>query len=173
MNKKILMAILALVMLATFIGTAKAQIEAQIEVKDFYGNNIDGETVLPDTVAYVNGTYKDLKGDAPASALMQVYYDDDLTSDPGWQYKEELFSGTINDGESITRTYNMTELGYYQFRWRCTKESGTSEMSILCIGEVGLGLAQVFVIPEPGTLAGLITALSAFGLLAVKRIRTK
>lgn len=173
MTKKILIAILALTMFAAIISIAKAQLKAQIEIKDSIGNIISGTDVPPNTVAYVNGTYEDLEGNAPATALMQVYYDNDLTSDPGWQFKEELFSGTINDGDSIIRTYNMTEFGYYQFRWRCTKESGTSGMSILCVREVGLDLGQVFVIPEPGTLAGLIMALSAFGFLAVKRIRAK
>jgi len=172
MNKKILIAILALVMFAAIIGIAKAQLEVQIEVKDFNGNNIDGETVFPNTVAYLNGTYKDLKGDAPASALMQVYYDDDLST-LDWQFRETLFNDTVNDGQSIERNYTMTELGYYQFRWRCAKESGTSEMSILCVQEVGIDLGLTTVIPEPGTLAGLIMALSAFGVLAVKRIRTK
>lgn len=172
MSKKILIAILALVMFAAIIGIAKAQLEVQIEVKDSNGNSIDGETVFPNTIAYVNGTYKDLKGDAPASALMQVYYDDDLST-PDWQLRKTLFNGTVNDGQSIERNYTMTELGYYQFRWRCTKEKGISEISILCIEEVGIKLGLVTVIPEPGTLAGLITALSAFGLLAVKRIRTK
>jgi len=172
MSKKILFVILALVMFAAIIGIAKAQLEVQIEVKDSNGNNIDGETVLPNTVAYVNGTYKDLEGDAPASALMQVYYDDDLST-PDWQFRETLFNDTVTNGQSIERNYTMTELGYYQFRWRCAKDSGTSEMSIRCVGEVGFDLALVLTIPEPGTLAGLIMALSAFGLLAVKRIRTK
>jgi len=173
MNKKISIAILALIMFAAFIGIAKAQIKAQIEIKDSGDNIISDTHVLPGTVAYVHGTYEDLSGNVPASALMQVYFDDDLTSGPGWQLKEELFSGPVNDGDTVTRTYTMTELGFYQFRWRCIKEAGTSGMSILCVREVGLDLGQVFVIPEPGTLAGLITALSAFGLLALKRIRTK
>lgn len=172
MNKKILITILALIMFAAIIGIAKAQLEVQIEVKDSNGNSIDGETVFPNTVAYVNGTYKDLKGDAPASALMQVYYDDDLST-PDWKLKETLFNDTVKNGQNIERNYTMTELGYYQFRWRCTKESGASELSILCVGEVGFKSALVHAVPEPGTLAGLITALSAFGLLAVKRIRTK
>lgn len=172
MSKKILITILALVMFAAIIGIAKAQLEVQIEVKDSNGNNIDGETVFPNTVAYVNGTYKDLKGDAPASALMQVYYDNNLST-PDWQLRKTLFNDTVNNGQSIERNYTMTELGYYQFRWTCTKESGTSEISTLCIEQRGQISALVLSVPEPGTLAGLIMALSAFGLLAVKRIRTK
>ena len=172
MSKKILITILALIMFATFISVAKATIEASIEIKDSGGNIISGTDVLPGTVAYVNGTYEDLDGNAPASASMKVYYDDDLSSGPGWQFRETLFTGTVNDGQSIVKTYTMTELGYYQFRWRC-EVAGTSGLSILCVLEVDLALTQVLVIPEPGTLAGLITALSAFGLLAVKRIRTK
>lgn len=172
MGKKIWIAVLALIMLAAIIGVAKATINAKIEITDSVGNIISDTSVPPGTVAYVNGTYIDLSGSRQASASMTVYYDDDLSSGPDWQFKETLFSGTVNDGQSIVETYTMTELGYYQFRWRC-EVIGTSGLSILCRQEVGLALAQVFVIPEPGTLAGLITALSAFGLLAVKRIRTK
>jgi len=148
---------------------AKAKgIDARIEVKDFNGNIISGGTVLLNTVAYVYGTYEDFDGNAPASGLMIVYYDDGS----GWEYRVTLFDGAVNDGQTIERTYTMTEHGYYQFRWRCTKEAaGTSGISILCTQEVAMALALTFVIPEPGTLAGLITALSAFGLLALRRIR--
>ena len=170
MNKKISIAILGLIMFAAVVGIAKAQIEAQIEVKDFNGNIISGETVLPGTVAHVYGTYEDLNGNAQASALMIVRYDDGS----GWEERATLFTGTVNDGETIERTYTMTEHGDYQFIWRCQKEgAGTSGISISCTQEVALDHVSLFVIPEPGTIAGLIMALSAFGLLAVKRIRTK
>ena len=172
MGKKIVIAVLALIMFAAIIGIAKARIEASIVVKDSSGNIL--ETVSPGTVAHVYGTYNDLDGNAPASASMQVWFDDDPSSGTGWQSRATLFSDQVNDGETIERTYTMMERGYYQFRWKCAKEAaGTSGISILCTQEVALTLAQVFVIPEPGTLAGLIMALSAFGFLAVKRIRAK
>jgi len=170
MNKKISIAILGLIMFAAVVGVAEAEIEARVEVKDFNGNVIGGETVPPDTVAYVYGTYEDLGGNAAASALMIVRYDDGS----GWEERATLFAGAVNDGETIIRTYTMTERGDYQFIWRCQKEgSGTSGISISCTQEVALDYVFMFVIPEPGTIAGLIMALSAFGLLAVKRIRAK
>jgi len=175
MNKKIAIAILASVMFLAIIGTAKATIEASIQVKDSGGNSIGGETVPLPTVAYVYGTYKDLDGNAPASATMQVYYDDDPTTGAGWQYRATLFTGTVNDEQTIESTYVMTEVGCYQFRWRCVKESSGSsdEMSILCTQEVALALAQVFAVPEPGTLAGLLMGLSAFGFLGVRSLRKR
>jgi len=165
MNKKICIAILGLIMFAAIIGITKAQIDASIEVKDSGDNSISGGTVLPGTVAYVYGTYVDLDGNAPASALMVVRYDDGS----GWDVPVTLFDGTVNDGQTIVRTYTMTEYGNYQFIWRCEAPSGVSEKC----GEVAIDYGLTFVIPEPGTIAGLIMALSAFGLLAVKRIRTK
>lgn len=170
MNKKISIAILALIMFAAIVGIAKAQIEARIEIKDSGGNIISDQTVPPSTVAYVYGTYVDKAGDAPASALMEVYYD----YGSGWEYRATLFTGMVNDGETIERTYTMTEHGHYQFRWRCQKEgTSTSKITISCTQQVSMDWAGVFVIPEPATLAGLLMALSAFGLLAVKRTRTK
>ena len=170
MKEKISILLIGLIMFVVVVGVAKAEIEARIEVKDFNGNIIGGETVPHNTVAYVYGTYKDLDGNAPASALMVVRYDDGS----GWEERATLFEGTVNDGETIERTYTMIEHGDYQFVWRCQKEgAGTSGMSISCTREVALDYVLMFVIPEPGTIAGLIMALSAFGLLAVKKIRTK
>jgi hypothetical protein len=170
MNKKISIAILALIMFAAVVGIAKAQIEAQIEIKDSGGNIISDESVPYNTVAYVYGTYVDNGGDVPASALMEAYYDDGS----GWEYRATLFTGMVNDGETIVRTYTMTEHGHYQFRWRCRKEgAGTSGLSISCTQQVSMDWGGVFVIPEPATIAGLLMALSAFGLLAVKRTRAK
>ena len=170
MNKKISIAILALMIFAAVIGTVNAKIEAQIAVKDFNGNIISGETVSHNTVAYVYGTYEDLGGNAAASALMVVRCDDGS----GWEERATLFEGAVNDGETIIRTYTMTEHGDYQFVWRCQKEgAGTSGISISCTREVALDYVLLFVIPEPGTIAGLIMALSALGLLAVKKLRIK
>ena len=170
MNKKISIAVLALIMFAAVVGIAKAQIEAQIEIKDSGGNIISDESVPVNTVAYVYGTYVDKDGSAPASALMEVYHDDGS----GWEYRATLFTGTVTDGQTIVRTYTMTERGHYQFRLRCEKEGiGTSKITISCTQQVSMDWAGVFVVPEPATIAGLLMALSAFGLLAVKRTRAK
>jgi len=159
-------------MFAAIIGIAKADIKASIEVKDSNpGNSIDGQTVPVNTVAYVFGHYEDLSGNTPASAIMEVYFDDGS----GWAYRATLFSGTVNDGETIIEPYTMTELGYYEFRWTCEKAgAGTSGMSIFCRQERAQARTTVqLVIPEPGTLAGLIMALSALAFLAVKELRIK
>lgn len=170
MKEKISILLIGLIMFAAVVGIAEAKIEARIEVKDFNGNIIGGETVPPDTVAYVYGTYEDLGGNAAASALMIVRYDDGS----GWEERATLFTGTVNDGQTIERNYTMTEHGDYQFIWRCQKEgAGTSGISISCTQEVALDHVLLFVIPEPGTIAGLIMALSALGLLAVKKLRIK
>lgn len=170
MKNEIPIAILTLIMFAVFVGVARAQIVALIEVEDSSGNSISDVTVPLYTVAYIYGTYQDLGGNAPALASMIVRFDDGS----GWVYKDTLFTGTVIDGETIERTYTLTELGSYQFIWRCEKEgAGTSGISISCTNEVATDRVVTFVIPEPGTLAGLITALSALGLLAFKKMRAK
>jgi len=170
MKKEIPIAILTLLVFAAFVGVARAQIVALIEVKDSGGNSIKDVTVPLYTVAYIYGTYQDLGGDAPAEASMIVRFD----GGSGWEYRDTLFSGIVSDGQTVERTYTLTESGSYQFIWRCEQESaGTSRISISCTNEVATDRVVTFVIPEPGTLAGLITALSALGLLAFKKIRAK
>jgi hypothetical protein len=159
MKKKLLLLIFGSIFLALTISLARANIDASIEVKDPLGNSISGATVPLTTVAHVFGHYEDLDGDADASATMQVYFDDDPTSGTGWEYRDTLFSGTINDGDTIEETYAMTELGYYQFRW--TVEN------FLDYAHVRTTVGPV--IPEPGTLAGLTISLSALGLLFAKK----
>lgn len=179
MNRKIAVTVLGLMALATFIGIAKAQIIASITVKDSGGNDISGGTVLINTIAYVYGHYEDLIGSVPASALMEVYYDDGT----GWKHKATLFAGSVTDGGTIVKTYTMTELGTYEFRWTCVvtgtssagaSEAGRSGVGTFCVQERAMARTKIqLVIPEPGTLAGLAMALAAFGFLAVKRMRVK
>jgi hypothetical protein len=170
MKKKVCIAVLALIMFAAIVGIAKAQIEARIEIKDSSGNIITDESVPTNTVAHVYGTYEDKDGNSPASALMEVYHDDGS----GWEYRATLFTGTVTDGQTIEKTYTMTEPGHYQFRLRCQKDgTGSSALTISCTQQVSMDWAGVFVIPEPATLAGLLMALSAFGFLAFKRTHAK
>lgn len=173
MNRRIVIAVLGLVIVSTLIGIAHAQIKASITAKDSNGNVISGGTVPINTVAYVYGYYEDLIASSPTTALMEVYYDDGT----GWKYKAILFSGSVGDGETIVRTYTMTQLGYYEFRWTCetvrTSETG-STVGTFCTQERALARTTVqLVIPEPATIAGLAIALAAFGFLAVKRTRLK
>jgi hypothetical protein len=169
MNKKILITIIALAMVAAFISTAKAQIKATITVKDSKGNVISGGTVHINTVAYVYGHYEDLAGHSPASGQMDVYFDDGL----GLNYKATIWSGNLNDGGTVMRTYTMSELGTYEFRMTC--QIGTPETlgTLRCTERVQARTTIQLVVPEPGTLAGLAMALAAFGFLAVKKARSK
>lgn len=168
MNKRILIAVIGVIVLFMIIGTAKAQISVSIDLKDSGGNSIKDTTVHVNTIAYVYGGYEDPSGSVPATGVMDVYYDD---GSGVLVLKQNLYNGPVNDGETIIRTYQMTEPGSYEFKWVCTKlaSSGTS---VQCVSERALIKAHVtLIVPEPGTIAGLIMALSAFGLLAIRRTK--
>jgi hypothetical protein len=174
MNKKIMPILLALVVtvavvaFAALAGTAKAQIAIAIELKDSHGNNIVNSTVPINTVAYVYGYYEDKSGSVAATGVMDVYYD---AGSGVLVHKQTLYNGPVNDGETIMRTYKMTEPGSYEFKWVCTKLA-TSGISVQCVSERALIKAHVtLIVPEPGTITGLIMALSAFGLLAIRRTK--
>lgn len=164
MNRKISMATLTLVVFALAMGVANAQIYAELELKDAGGNNLNGETVLLGTVVHVYTTYN-LAGSSALSTL-GVYHDDGS----GLTHEKTLYNGLVNDGQTIEETFTVTEHGTYQFELMCEKING--EGSIKCEERVRV-IAQTFVVPEPGTIAGLMMALSAFGLLAFKKLRTK
>ena len=167
MNKKILIPLVGFLVLAAIIGTAKAQITASVEIKDINGNVINDQTVIINTVAYAYGHYEDLIGNKPATATMQVYFSTDGSS---WVFKATIFSGTVNDGETkFAGTYTMNQLGYYQFRWTCEIQDGGQWCQETAQARTKIQL----VIPEPATIAGLLMALSAFGLLAYKKTRSK
>lgn len=111
----------------------------------------------------MTGHFKDLSGNAKASALLEVYFDDDPNSGLGWQLTATIFSGYVNDGATVSQTYTMTRPGFYQFQWTCEGSMNYGEVRTL-VGPV---------IPEPGTLAGLAMALSAFGVFVMKNRRVK
>lgn len=162
MNKKILITILGLVILTTIVSIAKAQVNVSIEVKDSNpGNDIVGQTVPINTVACAYGHYQDLDGSSPSIALMEVLYNDGS----GWEKKATLFFGIVNDGDTITaEPYTLTEFGTYQFSLKCFYNHDPPQ------AVATVSTAAQFVVPEPGTIAGLIMALTAFGFLAAKRI---
>jgi hypothetical protein len=170
MNRKMLIAIIALAMFAALIAAANAQITATITVKDASNNIISGGTVHLGTVAYVSGNYLDLHGSSPASGQIDVYFNDGS----GLVYKATIWSGNLNDGQTATAPpYAMNELGTYEFRFTC--QAGTAEtLAILrCDERVQARTTIQLTVPEPGTLAGLAMALSAFGFLAVRKARAK
>jgi hypothetical protein len=167
MNKKIFISILGLLMLVAIVGTAKAQITASVWIRDSGDNLINGQTVPIGTTAYAYGYYEDLVGNDPATATMRVYFSLDGST---WLERETIFSGTVNDGETkFAGTYPMNELGYYQFRWTCEIQDGGPWCSETAQARTKIQL----VIPEPATIAGLLMAFSAFGLLAFKKTRSK
>jgi hypothetical protein len=167
MNKKIFISILGLLMLVATVGTAKAQIIATVEVRDSGNFIINDQTVPLGTIAFAYGYYEDQIGNQPATATMQVYFSID---DVNYVFKATIFSGTVNDGETkFAGTYTMDELGFYQFRWTCEIQGGGQWCQETAQARTKI---QLF-IPEPATIAGLLIALSAFGLLAFKKTRSK
>lgn len=167
MNKKIFIPMLGFLMLVAIVGTAKAQIIASVEIRDSSNNLINDQTVLIGTTAYAYGYYEDQIGNKPATATMQVYFSNDGSI---FTWKATIFSGTVNDGENKSAgTYTMTDLGFYQFRWSCEIQGGGPWCQETAQARTRIQL----VIPEPATIAGLLMALSAFGLLAFKKTRSK
>jgi hypothetical protein len=162
MNRKILVAILGVIIFAVAIPVARAQVIVTIDVKA-NGNSIKEGTVDLNTIVTVHGYYKDNNGDLPATAKMEVYFDGTLDT--------ILYSGNVDSGTEIVKSFTVTKIGTYEFRWDCTKQglTTTASFSTFCRIERGLDYTHVFVIPEPATIAGLLMALSAFGLFAIKR----
>lgn len=163
MNKKLVLAALGLIMFATFIGIAKAQINVTLTLTDATNNSISG-TVPAGTIVYVHGFYSN-QG-SPANGLMEVYYNNGQTT-------QTLYSGNVNSGQTITEPYTLTKAGSYEFRWTCTTGISTSGLGAQCIIKRGFVTVTIVTlpVPEPATLAGLIMALSAFGLLAIKKAK--
>jgi hypothetical protein len=167
MNKKIFIPILGLVMFSLMVGSAKAQVAVSVEIRDASNYILNGQTVLINTVAYAYGHYEDTIGNAQATAKMEVYYSTDGVS---YVQKAVIFNGIINDGETkLAGTYTMNELGYYQFRWTCQIIGA----STWCQETAQARTKITLITPEPGTIAGLLMGLIAFGLLAFKKTRAK
>jgi hypothetical protein len=166
MKKKLVLAVFGLMMLAAFIGIAKAQINVTLTLTDASSNPL-ASTVPMNTIVYAHGFYQNLEGGGSASALMEVYYDNGT----GTNVITTLYTGSINSGQTITRTYQLTKPGNYEFRWTCTRLAGGFQP--FCNVQRGFVNVRILTlpVPEPGTIAGLIMALSAFGLLAIKKAK--
>ena len=150
-----LLVFIAFIVIINFV---RANTYVSIEVKDSNGNSIVGQTVPINTVAYVYGHYE---GSGIALATMKVSYDDDPNSGPGWRDTVVLFQGYVANGSNTTRSYTLTKAGYYNFTWICqTSLTDTKAETKFVSATVG------FVIPEPGALAGITMAISAFVFLA-------
>jgi hypothetical protein len=165
MKRKILVSIAAFVTLAIMMSVAKAQITASIQVNGSYGNKLNQETVPINSAVHVSGHYEDLISNQVAQGVMDVYFNDGT----GLKYKATIWSGTIEDGETVTSTaYTLTQMGTYEFRWTVKLGDATQ-----CTERAQARTVIQLVTPEPGTIAGLAMALSAFGFMALKKIRTK
>ncbi len=167
MNRKIFLAILGIIIFAVAMPVARAQLTVTIDVKDSYGNSLKDGTVALNTAVTVHGYYKDNNGGKPAFAKMQVYFDDGT----GKKLEANLYLGYVSSESTTIKPFTMTKMGTYEFRWDCTKQGSTTTatFSTLCRIERGLDYTRIFVVPEPATIAGLLMALSAFGLFAIKR----
>jgi hypothetical protein len=178
MNKKIVLAIFGMLIVTALVGAARAQINVTITITDA-NNNPLGSTVPLGTTVYVHAFYQDIAGGAPASAVLEMDYNGTVPIT-----KTTLYSGTVTSGQTITKSATLTKPGSYAFKWTCTQGATSSSLGATasgskgpsiepqCIIRVGYVTATVNIpLPEPGTLAGLIMALSAFGLLAVKKAK--
>jgi hypothetical protein len=167
MNKKILLTVFAIIAAAAFISAAQAQINITITVTDAGGHSI-GSSIPVNTIIYVHAFYSDIITKASATGVLEVYYNGAATP------TATLYNGKITSGQTIIETYNLTKTGTYKLKWTCTEDvTDTNGAAIQCITERGLTSISltVFEAPEPGTIAGLIMALSAFGLLAAKKAK--
>lgn len=167
MNKKILILILGLLAFSLIVGTAQAQITVSVEIRDSGNNIINNKAVKINTVAYAYGHYEDTLGNAQATASMAVYYSIDNVT---FTKEAVIFNGTINDGDTILAgNYTMNKIGFYQFRWTCQ----IIGRSTWCQERAQARTHIQLVVPEPATIAGIIMAFTAFGLLALKKTRKK
>lgn len=170
MKKQILLAAFVLALFAAYTGVANAQIIASITVKDPNGNIISGKAVPINTLAHVYGSYEDQGGNSQATGLLQVFFNDGS----GPEYAATLWSGTLNDGDSVAGTpYAMAELGTYEFRWTCQKIGEGAFREIRCEERTQTRTTVRLTTPEPGTIAGLSMALAALAILTVKKTRAK
>jgi hypothetical protein len=167
MNKRIILTVFAILMAAAFISAAQAQINLTITVTDAGGNSL-GNTVPINTIVYIHAYYADAGTGAPATGVLAAYYNNASTP------TATLYNGQVTSGQTITQTYNLTKTGNYEFRWTCTETTAdTNGVALQCVTRRGLTSYPLIVlpVPEPGTIAGLIMALSAFGLLAIKKAK--
>jgi hypothetical protein len=149
------------------IGVAHANIDVKIKVTDSAGNDItiaSGATVYQGTTAYINGTYFDLTGDLQADASLGVAYSSDGVTYGSWA---TIWSGTVNDGDTITKSYVLSTAGYYKFNWTCDNENYDGD-------DYGIVRTKVkVVISEPGTIVGLVVGLAALGAVSVRKSRKR
>jgi hypothetical protein len=178
MNRKIVLVIFGMLIVTALVGIVRAQINVTLTLTDA-SNNPLGSTAPLGTTVYVHASYQDVAGGTPASAVLEMDYNGTVPIT-----KTTLYSGTVISGQTITESATLTEPGSYAFKWTCTQgatssslgaTAGGSESSGIepqCIIRVGYVTATVYIpLPEPGTLVGLIMALSAFGFWAVKKTK--
>jgi hypothetical protein len=178
MRRKIGLAVFGAIMIALVVGIARAQINVTLTLTD-ENNNPLGSTVSAGTTVYVHAFYQDVGGSTPATAVLVMEYNGTIPATD-----TTLYNGTITSGQTITESAVLTKPGTYLFTWTCTQgdtitsletsasRSGSSGIGSQCVVKVGYITATVEVpLPEPGTIAGLAMALSAFGLIAIKKAK--
>lgn len=167
MKRRILLVVLALAIFAFLASTVSAKITATVQVKDSDGNILNGRTIELGTTVYPNGLFDDLNGVLSATGKMDVYFDDGT----GLKFKETIWSGTVQDGQTIAcPPYSLDELGTYEFRWNV--KAGV-ETSLQCFETAQARTTIQLRVPEPATILGLSMAVLGLGLFAFRRTRTK
>ena len=144
---------------ALFLGSAKADITVQIDVKDASNTSLKGQSAPLNTVAYINGTYWDDSGSESGAYSMKVLYSNVGVSGP-WTQETE-WTGIVADESSITNTWTMNKLGYYKFSWNVTN-SWDDGIVTTKVGPV---------IPELpfGTIMATVASFAALGVLIKKK----
>jgi len=143
------------------VSSVSADAIVSIGVKDTFGKDISGKTVLIGTTAIVSGYYEDSIHGLEAMGNLTVWFR--AARDSDFTLEATLFSGYIESPSTITRDYQLTKIGTYKFRWEV--ESAYEEATIS---------TTTFVIPESpiGTLLGIIAPItSTFILFASKRLK--
>ena len=167
MKRRILLVILALAIFAFLASTVSAKITAAVQVKDSNGNILNGKAIELGATVYTDGFFDDLNGVLSAAGKMDVYFDDGT----GLKFKETIWSGTVQDGQTIAcPPYLLNELGTYEFRWNV--KAGV-ETSLQCFETAQARTTIQMHVPEPATILGLSIAMLGLGLFAFRRTRTK
>ena len=167
MKRRILSIVLVLAIFAFLVSAVNAKITATVQVKDSNGNLLNGRTVQLGTTLYPEGFFEDLNGVLSASGKMDVYFDDGT----GLKFKETIWSGTIQDGQTVAcPPYLLDEVGTYEFRWNV---KAGAEAALQCAETAQARTTIQMHVPEPATILGLSMALLGLGLFAFRKTRTK
>jgi hypothetical protein len=166
MKPKMLILLLVVAVVAVTVSTAKAQLDPSIVVRDTDDNILNGGIVNLNTAVIAYCDYVD-----PAHPSTTGYIDVFLDQGSGFIHLGNLWTGPVNSGQTIqSPQYTLSQMGTYKFAW--TVQAG-DPAGDPCPETAQVSTTLRLAVPEPGTIAALAMALSAFGFLAVKKRRAK